>query len=149
MLKPLIQLRQLITQKIRIINALFLLGTAIPLWLVTEAIAPQIVHAYTARIDLKLDRLPEEGYRTLVQRAETAARAATQRSFDQDILVTDVSVIVSVQSLGAVAPVLELNVSRPQWRNRPDSRRWATYFKTAQSLLLFEGSTNTATNPKK
>lgn len=147
MLKPLIQLKQLISQKIRIINALVLLGTALPLWLTTEAIAPQIVQAYTARVNLNVDTLPQEGYRTLIQRAETAARAAAQRSFDQDILVTDVSVIVSVENLGAVAPVLELNVSRPQWRNHPDPQRWAIYFKASHDLL-FPGNTTAATAKK-
>lgn len=135
--KTLIQFMPLIGKKIRIASVLFLLGGAVPLWLVTETIAPQIVLAYTARVDLSIDSLPEENYETLLRRAEAAARAATQRSFDQDILVTDVSIIVSVQNYGAIAPVLELGVSRSQWRNRPDPQRWATYFKTAQTLLFF------------
>ncbi|BAZ00212.1 hypothetical protein NIES37_42010 [Tolypothrix tenuis PCC 7101] len=129
--------------KIRIVPLIFLLLTAVPVWFVCEAIAPQIVRAYTARVDLAIDRLPEETYETVLRRAEAAARAAAQRSFDQDILVTDVSVIVSVQSQGAIAPVLALDVSRPQWRNRPDTQRWATYFKTARSLLFFEQNLTT------
>jgi hypothetical protein len=72
------------------------------------------------------------------------ARAAAQRSFDQDILVTDISVIVSVQSYGAIAPILSLEVSRKQWRTRPDPRRWATYFKNARTLLRFEEQPTTA-----
>ncbi|BAY12675.1 hypothetical protein [Calothrix sp. NIES-2098] len=125
-------------RKIRIVPIAFLLFSAFPVWFAWEAIAPQIVRAYTARVDLAIDRLPEENYETLLRRAEAAARAAAQRSFDQDILVTDVSVIVSVQSLGAIAPVLALDVTRPQWRTRPDPQRWATYFKTARALLFFE-----------
>ncbi|MCP6759059.1 MAG: hypothetical protein NHB32_09895 [Fischerella sp. CENA71] len=133
----------LIAKRIRIAQAVVLLGTATPIWLATSAIAPQIVRAYTARVDLSIDRLPEENYETLLQRAEAAARAAAQRSFDQDILVTDVSIFISVQNNGAIAPVLELAVTRPQWRNRPDPRRWAKYFKAARSLLYFgENSTN-------
>lgn len=124
--------------RIRILNAILMVGTAVPLWVATEGIAPQIVQAYTTRGDVVIDRLPEETYETLLRRAEAAARAATQRSFDQDILVTEVSVIVSGQNFGAIAPVLELRVSRQQWRNRPDPQVWATYFKTARSLLLFD-----------
>ncbi|MBD2356903.1 hypothetical protein H6G41_20120 [Tolypothrix sp. FACHB-123] len=127
-----------IARKIRIVQLGVLLFSAVPVWFAYEAIAPQIVRAYTARVDLAIDRLPEENYETILRRAEAVARAAAQRSFDQDILVTDVSVIVSVQSLGAIAPVLALEVTRQQWRTRPDAQRWATYFKTARSLLLFD-----------
>ncbi len=135
--EPLIKSMPLIGKKIRIASAVFWLSVGVPLWLITETITPQIVQAYTARVDLLIDRLPEENYETMLLRAEAAARAATQRSFDQDILVTDVSIIVSVQSYGAIAPVIELGVTRAQWRKRPDPQRWATYFKTAQTLLFF------------
>lgn len=140
--RTLIQFMPLIRNKIRIGYALFLLIVGIPIWLMTEAISPQMVQAYTARVDLSLDRLPEENYETLLRRAEAAARAAVQRSFDQDILVTNVSVIVSVQNQGAIAPVLELAVDRSQWRTRPDPQRWATYFKSARSLLFFKKDTS-------
>jgi hypothetical protein len=126
-----------IARKIRIFPLAVLLLSTVPVWFLTEAIAPQIVLAYTARVDLAIDRLPEEDYETILRRAEATARAAAQRSFDQDILVTDVSIIVSVQSYGAIAPVIALDVTRPQWRTRPDPQRWATYFKTARSLLFF------------
>lgn len=128
-------------KKIRTFPLIFLLLSPVPVWISTEIIAPQIAQAYTARVDLTIDRLPDEGYEAIVRRAEMTARAAAQRSFDQDILVTDISVIVSVQSYGAIAPVLALNVSRQQWRTRPDARSWATYFKYAKSLLRFEEST--------
>ncbi len=135
-----------IATRIRIVPLVVLLIFTVPIWFVTEAIAPQIVRAYTARVDLAIDRLPEENYETILRRAEAAARAAAQRSFDQDILVTDVSIIISVQSYGAIAPVLTLEVSRPQWRTRPDAQHWATYFKTARSLLFFEKQPTTS-NP--
>ncbi|MEB3216777.1 MAG: hypothetical protein VKN72_11180 [Nostocales cyanobacterium 94392] len=137
----------LFAKKIRITNAVLLLSTAVPMWLVIDAIAPQIVKAYTSRTDLEIDRLPGDNYQSLLRRAEAVARAAAQRGFDQDILVTDVSVIVSVQNYGAIAPVLELNVSRNQWRNRPDPQRWAKYFKMAQTLLFFAPSATKANNP--
>ncbi len=133
----LIQSMLMVGGKIRIAQVIVLLGIAAPLWLVTETIAPQVVRAYTARVDLALDRLPQENYETLLRRAEAAARAAAQRSFDQDILVSDVSVMISAQNYGAIAPVLELVVSRQQWRSRPDPQRWAKYYKSARSLLYF------------
>jgi hypothetical protein len=131
-----IQFMPSITSRIRIAPVFVLLSAVPAFWFALFALAPQLVQAYTARGDLSIDRLPEENYETLLRRAEAAARAATQRTFDQDILVTDVSIMVSVQNYGAIAPVLELAVSRPQWRTIPDPQRWATYFKTARSLLF-------------
>ncbi|TAF10182.1 MAG: hypothetical protein EAZ77_03640 [Nostocales cyanobacterium] len=125
-------------RKIRILQSGCWLLLAFPLWLATEAISPQVVQAYTARVDLAIERLPEETYETILRRAEAIARAAAQRSFDQDILVTEVSVIVTAQNQGMIAQVLALDVSRLQWKQRPDPQRWATYFKMVQSLLLFD-----------
>jgi hypothetical protein len=139
-------------RKIRIFQVGIWLCLAVPMWLITDAIAPQIVQAYTARVDLAIDRLPEENYETLLRRAEMVARAAAQRSFDQDILVTEVSIIITAQNQGMIAPVLALEVSRNEWKKRPDPQRWATYFKTARSLLLFDQpstpeNAKTATTP--
>ena len=133
-------------KKIRITNAVLLLSTAVPTWLVSETLTPQIVQAYTNRVDLEITRFPGDNYQSLLRRAEAVARAAAQRSFDKDILVTDVSVVVSAQNYGAIAPVLELNVSRTQWRNRPDTQRWAKYFKMARTLLFFGQNTKNANN---
>ncbi|AFY53227.1 hypothetical protein Riv7116_0634 [Rivularia sp. PCC 7116] len=143
--KAFIPLMPSITKKIRIKTAVLLLSMAAPIWLGTETIAPQIVRAYTNRVDLEITRLPGDNYKSLLRRAEAVARAAAQRSFDKDILVTDVSVVVSAQNFGAIAPVLELNVSRTQWRNRPDTQRWAKYFKMARTLLFFGQSANNNT----
>jgi hypothetical protein len=123
--------------KIRIVKAILMLGTTVPVWVATVIIAPEIVRAYTATGDIVIDRLPDETYENILTRAEAAARAAAQRTFDQDILITEVSVIISGQNYGAIAPILELRVSRQQWRNRPDPKVWATYFRSARSLLLF------------
>ncbi|WP_414543525.1 hypothetical protein [Nostoc sp. CCY0012] len=127
-----------IAKKIRIFPLMVLLFSPVSVWMLTEAITPQVVRAYTARVDLSIDRMEDEAYETILRRAEAVARAAAQRSLDQDILVTDVSIIVTVQSYGAIAPILALDVSRQQWRTRPDAQRWATYFKTARSLLFFD-----------
>jgi hypothetical protein len=117
------------------------------LWMSEGAIVPQIVRAYEARVDVGLDRLPNESYQTLIQRAEQVARAAAQRSFDRDILTSQVSVIVIGRNQGAEAPILTLDVSRVEWRSRPDTRRWATYYRTSASLLGFDGSAPTVFIP--
>lgn len=115
------------------------LGLASVSWLTTAVIAPQSAQAYTARVDVSLSRQIEESYESFLRRAEAVARAAAQRSFDGDILVTDVRVMILGQNDGAIAPVLLLEVSRQSWRSRPDPQQWATYLPDAPALLGFDG----------
>ena len=69
-----------------------------------------------------------------------------KRSFDGDILVTEVSVTISGQNGGAIAPILLLEVSRANWKRRPDTQLWATYFPNTKFLLGFtEFDTETET----
>jgi hypothetical protein len=118
-----------------------LIGMGGAFWLVTTAIAPLSVQAYTAKVDVSIDRQLGESYQTLLRRAEAIASAATQRSFDRDILVTDVSVMVLIQSEGAIAPILSLEATRQGWRSRPDPHRWITYYPTTESLLRLQDTT--------
>ncbi|MGB5963860.1 MAG: hypothetical protein WBG73_24710 [Coleofasciculaceae cyanobacterium] len=134
-------LTQLLKPKVRShlagLSLLGVLGLTAISWLGTEAIAPQSAFAYTARLNVSVSRQPEESYRSFVRRAEAVARAAAQRSFDRDILVSDVSVTIIGQNNGSIAPILDLKVSRQNWRRRPDASRWATYFPDTQTLLNF------------
>jgi hypothetical protein len=95
----------------------------------------QAVGAYNARTDVVLDRLTDETFDAMKQRAEVVARAAAQRSFDRDVLISDVSINVVARHNGSELPLMTLGVSRLNWQNRPDVRRWATYYKSAQLLL--------------
>ncbi|MEL6354545.1 MAG: hypothetical protein AAFR58_22755 [Cyanobacteria bacterium J06627_28] len=108
-------------------------GTGV--WLTEALIAPQASQAYTSRLDLFLARETGETYDTLLRRAEMAARAGAQRSFDQDLLTTNVSVNVVVESSGVTVPILNLRVDREEWRTRPETYYWATYYRTAETLL--------------
>ena len=113
-------------------------GTGI--WLTEALIAPQASQAYTSRLDLFLARESGETYDTLLRRAEMAARAGAQRSFDQDLLITHVSVTVVVEAEGITVPILALRVDRDQWLARPQTHYWATYYRTAESLLSSSSS---------
>lgn len=104
-------------------------------WLLPTAIAPLPAHAYISRIDVTLDIQAGETYETFLSRADAIARAAIQRSFDRDILISEVYAIVIGQRQGATVQVLSVQVSRNQWRGRPDTRRWATYYPSAKYLL--------------
>lgn len=109
------------------------------LWLTEALIAPQASQAYTSRLDLFLARESGETYDTLLRRAEMAARAGAQRSFDQDLLITNVSVTVVAEGEGMTVPILALRVDRDDWRARPETYYWATYYRTAETLLSAPG----------
>ncbi|MBW4543933.1 MAG: hypothetical protein KME25_05755 [Symplocastrum torsivum CPER-KK1] len=125
-------------QQITPLRLMLLLGFTGISWLATATVAPQIAQAYTARVNLSINRQVGESFNSFLRRAEAIARAATQRSFDSDILVTDVSVTVIGQNQGAITPILLLEVSRQSWRGRPDPQSWTTYFPDTQTLLGFE-----------
>ncbi len=113
-----------------------------------QAIVPAAVQAYTSRVEVSLDVQPGESYDALIRRAEVVARAAAQRSFDRDILITDVLIMVTAQNEASVAPILTLEATRTQWRSIPDAHRWATYYRSSKSLLGLDGApSSTVTAP--
>jgi len=141
-------LRFIAEKKISPVSFIVVLGSTSISWLTTAAIAPQQVQAYTANVAVSLNRDAGESYQNFLRRAEAVSRAAAQRSFDTDILVTEVVVTIIGQNNGAIAPVLSLKASRQGWRNRPDPQHWATYLPNAESLLQFEKpQVETATPP--
>lgn len=112
------------------------------------AIAPPIAQAYTSRVNITLDRQPNESFATLVRRAEAVARAAAQRSFDNDILVTEAAIVITGQNIGLSAPILTLEVSRENWKNHPDTQRWSTYYPNSKALLRIDDPTPVAIAPQ-
>jgi hypothetical protein len=112
-----------------------LIGATGSLWLTEALIMPKASYAYVARLDLFLDRSRGESYDSLIRRANLAARAGAQRSFDQDLLITEVAINVVAESEGVAVPLLTLQVTRNEWRNHPETEYWATYYGTARALL--------------
>ncbi len=119
------------------------------LWLtpvVTVAIHRGLVaQANTSRSTVTVTHQGNETFLALLRRAESAARTAAQRTFDQDVLITSVVVTVIGQRGGTVTPLLALEVSRQDWRARPDPQRWSTYYRDAQALLGLDTGRPTAT----
>jgi hypothetical protein len=103
--------------------------------LATHLVAPPAAVAYTSRLSLFLTRDANESFDVFVQRAEIITRAAVQRSFDADILITDVAITVVGSNQGVSMPVLSIEVSRADWQLNPDVQYWATYFSTAEGLM--------------
>ena len=120
-----------------------LLGTSGALWLTEALIMPKASYAYTSRLNLFLTLEQDEPYASLVRRANMAARAGAQRSFDQDLLITEVVINVTGEnSDGITVPVLNLRVNRQEWSQQPVTEYWATYFRGAAALL--ESSSNSS-----
>jgi hypothetical protein len=135
------KIASIVRKQIAPLSLLVLLGGAGVTWLSVALVQPQTALAYTARVDVSLRSQTDETYENFLRRAEAVARAAAQRSFDGDILVTEVAVTIDCEHNGAIAPVLLLSVSRQNWKNRPDAQYWATYFSTSKLLLNFEAPT--------
>lgn len=115
----------------------FTFGCGVTAWGIDMVLAPTPAQAYTARIDVTLDRASNEPYEAIVRRAENVARAAIQRGFDQDLLANEVSVVVVGRNGGMASPVVSVWVTRSQWQARPDAKRWATYYRGSKALLGF------------
>jgi hypothetical protein len=98
-------------------------------------LTPPAAQAYTSRVNLFVVREPGESFETLVMRSEIIARAAVQRSFDADVLMTDVIVTVIGDNQGISVPILTVPVSRSDWRLRPDVTVWARYFEASRNLV--------------
>ena len=102
----------------------------------TIAIASSAV-AERREVDIRLLVNQDEGFTVMTRKAEILARSAAQRTFDREVLVSDVSVKVTAQNLNQdqAAIILQLIVSRRDWASRPDPKIWATYFPMAKSLI--------------
>jgi hypothetical protein len=122
-----------------------LVGSVVALAL-NLTLAPVAV-AYTVEDALTVYRVDGEDYTALSRRAEIAARAFAQQWFDSDILLTRVIVTVLGDNGGQMAPILTLNVSRNDWRSRPDPQQWATYYYSTRTLLELNNTPTTATQP--
>jgi hypothetical protein len=102
---------------------------------VPTLVAPPVAQAYTSRVNVFLVREQGESFDTLVQRSEIVARAAVQRSFDADVLMTDVIVTIIGDNQGVSVPILTVPVSRSEWQLRPDVTQWANYYEAARYLV--------------
>ena len=105
-------------------------------FLSTLAIAGAAI-ADRREVDIRILVNQDEGFAVMTRKAEILARSAAQRAFDSELLVSDVSVKVTAQNpiQNQAAIILQLIVSRNDWKSRPDPKVWATYFPMSQKLL--------------
>lgn len=105
------------------------------LWGLQAMVTPPAAIAYTTRLNVFLNRDREESFEALLRRAEITARAGVQRSFDADVLTSEAIVTIVAENQGITVPLLTVEVTRAQWRARPDVEYWARYYETAKALL--------------
>ena len=127
------------------INIKFSRGNCPPKWssqilcsISTIAISMAIASAAIAErreVDIRIPINKDEGFTIMTRKAEVLARSAAQRTFDRDVLVSDVSVKVTAENQENAAIILQLIVSRSNWASRPDPKVWATYFPMAKALI--------------
>lgn len=99
--------------------------------------SPQSANAYITRQEIRVERLKSEPYEAFIRRSELVLRAALQRGFDRDVVMSSMVIFIIGQHQGMEAPVMSVEVSRAQWQSRPDARVWATYYRMSQTLLGF------------
>ncbi|AFZ29056.1 hypothetical protein Glo7428_0455 [Gloeocapsa sp. PCC 7428] len=106
--------------------------------------------AAPARMNLKVNRQPQESYESLMNRAETVAVTAVKQRFSQDRHTPAISVMIVADSYGAIAPVLSLEISRNEWHySKAETKDQMKYFSTAKMLLGFDGvATNNTNQPQ-
>ncbi|MFB2933720.1 hypothetical protein ACE1B6_00420 [Aerosakkonemataceae cyanobacterium BLCC-F154] len=114
-----------------------LAGLGSTLWVSTPARAQTATRANNTRVDVTVNRQPNESYETLIGRAETAMRNAVSRAFSQNPSIREVSVTILGQNAGEIAPILSLEVDRQTWASSRNVQRLATYLPNSRSLLGF------------
>ena len=114
----------------------FMLAVGTGSGFIIDAIAPQTAIAYPQNVEVYLTRQGGETYNNLLERSTLVARAATQRTFDADVLVSEVAVTILVDNEGLIAPLLTLEVNREQWWEYPDPYAWIDYYDGIATLLL-------------
>ena len=111
------------------------LGGITAIALATVITAPQVAQAYTSRVTLFVARNQDDSYPTFLRQCEAIARAGVQRSFDADVLTSEVVLTIVGENQGLSIPVMEVAVTRSQWEWRPDPQVWARYYNNASNLL--------------
>lgn len=93
------------------------------------------VQAETKQVRLTLDSNNGQSFELLIDQAESIAKSALEQEFGSKD-TTAVSIIVSGDRNGQIAPILSLNVSRSQWQSTPKIRNWTRYLNGAPEILL-------------
>jgi hypothetical protein len=78
-------------------------------------------------------------FETLIQQAEAIAQTTATQAFS-DPNTTEITLNITGEQSGQIAPILLLNVSRAEWQRQQNVQRWAKYPGGAKQLLGFNRS---------
>jgi hypothetical protein len=123
-----------------ILGTALLLSTIVPAQAATKRFAQHIDSSST--------------FETLIQRAEAIAQTTANLAFS-DPDTTEITINITGEQSGQIAPILLLNVSRAEWQRQNNVQSWAKYPGGAKQLLGFNRSNSgpmttpivTASNP--
>lgn len=117
--------------------------------LLTATVAPQVVYAQTAQVELSVTRQGDESYESFLNRAEATAKKAIDSRFAKDKSLQDIQVTLLGENQLNISPVFDIAVSRNNWKSNPNPETWANYYTTSKYLLGFEnpGTPSATTTP--
>jgi hypothetical protein len=78
-------------------------------------------------------------FETLIQQAEAIAQNTASQAFS-DPNTTEITLNITGEQSGQIAPILLLNVSRAEWQRQQNIQLWAKYPGGAKQLLGFNRS---------
>ncbi|WP_416672307.1 hypothetical protein [Egbenema bharatensis] len=131
--------RSIVPWKMALSQILPILGITFSIVAIDAVTSNSIGQAHTDEQTVSVQWDADETYEGLTRRAEMAARTAAQQSFERDILITNVAILVLGENGSSVVPILRLQVNRTDWRSRPDPQIWSTYFGSSRMLLELGG----------
>ncbi|MEL7038291.1 MAG: hypothetical protein AAFO04_22145 [Cyanobacteria bacterium J06592_8] len=74
-------------------------------------------------------------YTILVKKAETLAKQSIEQAFQENSTLESITIMISGERRGRVAPLLRTRVTRRQWQENKDVSEWTRYFVPSESLL--------------
>lgn len=95
-----------------------------------------IALAETIERSLTLQYPSNQSFEILLQQAEDLATNSIEQSFIENPEATEITVTVSGESNGQIAPLLRSKVSRTQWQADSRISRWTKYFTSNSGVLL-------------
>jgi hypothetical protein len=78
-------------------------------------------------------------FETLIQQAEAIAQTTASQAFSEPD-TTEITIHITAEQSGQIAPILLLNVSRAEWQRQQNVQVWAKYPGGAKQLLGFNRS---------
>ncbi|HEY9297780.1 MAG TPA: hypothetical protein VIQ31_15715 [Phormidium sp.] len=118
-------------------NLYLRLLSAVILAIISLTASISIALAETKERYLTLDSDGSQSFASLVQQAEDLAKESIAREFQENPVLTEVTIIITADRSRQRVPVLRSRVSRRDWQKDARIEQWTRYFADAKLLLGF------------